>query len=234
MKRRTVAGAALSAVLVVACNAVLGIDEAQVDSTFHPTTAAAGGSLCNQYCTLMQQNCGDPQHMQYTSFDVCMKICPMFEPGIAGADEGNTLACRITHAGRAKSIDPNVHCPHAGPLGLGHCGDTCEGFCLVDVTVCGTKAYGSEQACLDQCKAKSSTSYSYVQGTGINELQSGNTINCRLYHLESAVDPEFTEHHCPHTAQDSATCAPASVDGGAGDAADAATVPDVHDANAGG
>ena len=36
---------------------------------------------------------------------------------------GDSLGCRIYHSTVASSIDPSVHCPHAGPNGDGICAD---------------------------------------------------------------------------------------------------------------
>jgi hypothetical protein len=46
-----------------------------------------------------------------------------------------------------------------------------------------------------------------VGDAGDTTLESGNTLNCRLWHLETAyTSDEFGTFHCPHTRRVSSTC----------------------------
>jgi hypothetical protein len=121
----------------------------------------------------------------------------------------DSLACRTYHAGAAAG-DPDVHCRHAGPVGGGTCGDDpCGPYCLLDFAFCGdlpSPPFASETACRTACKAD----FNYLTvDAGDLTLAAGNTLNCRIYHLESAYEPDnptAKTTHCPHTAVQSATC----------------------------
>ena len=45
-----------------------------------------------------------------------------------GDTTGNTIGCRLYHAGAA-AADPVLHCPHAGPTGGNVCGSWCDNYC---------------------------------------------------------------------------------------------------------
>jgi len=105
-------------------------DNAQVTgSTAHclhagPSGDNVCGAWCTTYCDLVQQNCvGGNQ--QYASTSACMTACTGFSTsGNAGDVSGNTVQCRIYHAGVAGNpvgTNAATHCPHAGPTGGGVC-----------------------------------------------------------------------------------------------------------------
>lgn len=229
-----VAGASFG--LVAACNGILGIDEASVDPTFQSDAQAAhdgatggdgatpgdgatsdappSGTPCEAYCSAIMKNCTG-QFQQYLSMSTCLAMCPNFEFGREGDTSGNSLACRITHAALAATNGPAVHCPHAGPLGADTCGHPCEGFCLLDQARCGSldggAPYANELDCRTQC-----AQYTYTPGSEITS-ETGDSLNCRLWHLETAFNPGLEVPHCAHTAKKSDTCFGAS-DAGASDA----------------
>jgi hypothetical protein len=225
-----VASGALACVATtLACNAVLGINEAKLDRSLAVTDGASGNDgaggddaqiadagadtgdpySCDSYCTVIMNNCKVP-NQEYTTREVCLAMCSHFEPGVPGEQSNDSRACRVYHAGAAAG-DPAVHCRHAGPLGGGHCGEKpCESFCLLDFALCGGRADfpydGGEGTCRAQCPQ-----FSYLAGgdAGDLTLTSGDTLNCRLYHLESAYDvsnPAAQSTHCPHTGVQSPTC----------------------------
>src|SRR5262249_27622087 len=145
-----------SAMALTACNAVLGWDEA------HESAAAALGppeNTCTYYCALIMSTCtGDNQ--EYLNTDVCMKMCPSFDLGVAGDVSGDSLACPIYHA-MAAEMGPGVHCRHAGPLGGENCGtDPCVPFCSLTTSYCEPPTitsdkvpYTSPTDCINACKA---------------------------------------------------------------------------------
>jgi hypothetical protein len=207
---RSLAPLTLLAFVVVGCNAILGYDSATLETVVVDAGDDAGNpQSCNAYCTNIMANCTG-ENAEYINAFVCMQMCAQFDPGVAGDETGNSLACRIWHTTAAKS-DPTVHCRHAGPLGGGVCGtDPCSPFCTLDVALCSTQPsppYTGESACDSACDA-----FQYDQATNDGDLveSSGNTLNCRLYHLESAYDTpdnaQATSVHCPHTAVASAVC----------------------------
>lgn len=205
---------------LVGCNGILGIEEATVDlnvgrdaggaaSDAGSDSAAPPTDTCQLYCGKMQRNCVQTNE-QYISEAVCLAMCPKFESGSQGATEGNNLACRISHADLA-ATDPATHCPHAGPIGFGTCGASCDGFCLLTMSLCRTTSpapYTDEQDCRAKCTAGANGPFKFTPGTAIGFTTSGNTLNCRVYHLESAYDTRAgaKEEHCPHTGVISSTC----------------------------
>lgn len=204
-----------------ACNAVLGIEPAEIDPAAGDAAPTGAVTACSDYCTKIAKTCVGA-NKQYTAPDVCLAMCANLEPGAAGAVSGNSLACRLTHVGLAVN-DPVTHCPHAGPLGTGTCGTSCESFCLQDVALCrapNPRPYLDQGDCLTQCNAGASGSFRFVSGTSVDDegIQSTDSLNCRIYHLERAYEPTLASEHCPHTARVSTKCVGASVDAGVTDA----------------
>ena len=146
---------------------------------------------CNTYCTRIATNCTDV-NSQYSSMATCMASCTHFPVGTAADIAGNTLGCRIYHAGNA-ATDPVTHCIHAGPSGGGHCGDPCDGFCSLVVAECPAQ-YPSASDCATTCAGYATTAaYSAA-------VTSGNDLSCRIYHATAASTDPST--HCPHTGSD--------------------------------
>ena len=78
------------------------------------TAATGGGQTCADFCTLVAANCAGARD-PFTSATDCMTKCATVPVGMATDTMGNTLGCRIYHAGAAKSSNmPDVHCPHTG------------------------------------------------------------------------------------------------------------------------
>jgi hypothetical protein len=187
------------------CALVLGIEDANLDplggggqagsgsgSDASTVDAAGGEDGCALYCETVLSNC-QGEHAVYASPEICTATCAFFEPGTAGDASGNTVACRTRHATLARSTgEPGSHCPAAGPGGDGSCGSNCEGYCTVFMRAC-LDFFGSQAACLDDCA-------SAVPDLGgfDTSFTSGNSLQCRLYHVSAAsVDPAT---HCHHAA----------------------------------
>lgn len=158
-------------------------------------------ATCDSYCRTVNTNCVDANR-QYGNTPAeaargCMFTCVGFgwPAGSPGDTSGNTLACRAYHAGVAAG-DPAMHCPHAGPLGGGVCGDSqCADFCAANLAVCAgaNAAYASLADCMSACAALTDAGSSIASPT----TTTGNTLSCRLYHLsEATVDPAM---FCPQT-----------------------------------
>src|SRR6185437_15862660 len=88
------------------------------------------------------------------------------------------------------------------------CGtDPCDDFCVYAMQVCtgNNAAYASTQDCLQACHPNADAGYAgfpYLMGTDGGDIQSaGNTLNCRMYHLENFL---FTGDpiHCTHITVD--------------------------------
>jgi hypothetical protein len=168
----------------------------------------SGGTTvsCDSYCTLIMQNCANA-NAEYTDLNTCKAMCANFAVGDAGEQSGNSLACRLAHAGLAAG-NPAVHCRHAGPTGGGVCGtSTCTDWCELDRAQCPS-VYASQSDCETACAG-----FAVVADAGDIALVTGNTFNCRIYHLEAAYSDPTT--HCDHTAVVSARCKdPTPADGG--------------------
>ena len=207
---------AASAAAVVACNGLLGIGPASLADD-----AGTGGqpsATCQYYCDTIMQNCPTgTANAEYLSSDICMSMCPAFDSNNTIQDsKDDTLDCRIFNAQQAAK-NPNLYCRYAGPLGGGHCGaDPCQPFCTLDTTYCNGACVmvNGDNACRaivysspDVCEAACKQGFPYLVDAGDTALESTNTLNCRLWHLETAfANPENGEYHCPHTAVMSATC----------------------------
>jgi hypothetical protein len=176
---------------------------------------------CNAYCSAIHMACttttaadaGLAPDQQYPSDHVCATACSFLPEGMTTDASGDTVGCRTTHAGFALGT-PVPHCWHAGPLGYGGCGTSCEAFCKIDVGYCGagdagTTPFTSEAECMTACGAWATVmpgktgSFNAV-GDGI---MAGNTIECRMYYLELALmDRNAMGTNCPFTAAASTKC----------------------------
>lgn len=224
---RRLGGFVALALSIAACNSVLGIDEAKQD----PALLGVGGSggaggggggtggsspatPCDAYCDAIMSNCTGT-NQEYISRDVCMLMCAAFEPGVPGDTSNDSLECRKHYADLALA-EPNTRCKQAGPLGTGACGtDPCRTFCALDSFVCSkqvpppypdAKFPGTfEQSCQAAC-----ATFKVIPNVGELVLTGGDSLNCRVYHLEaaaaSASNPTAPETHCPHTIPVSAHC----------------------------
>jgi len=150
---------------------------------------------CSAYCTAMMQVCGTSgPNQQYLDLATCNAMCAKLTVGDAGVMTGNTLSCRVYHLSVAAQSAQNAttHCPHAGPYGFGQCGSECENFCALYSAQCGANTWGGN--CANQCpNINNLSSTSFIAATG-------NTLDCREYHLENAYQANNTNGagHCAH------------------------------------
>jgi hypothetical protein len=149
---------------------------------------------CASYCAGNLAAC-TAANSQWGSMQNCMDTCSHWIMGTMGDTTGNTLACRVSHTMLAQT-SPAAHCVHSGPTGGGQCGTTtCADFCPLENAICtNTYAANGANSCASLCPGFGTTGQAFSSAD-----QSGNTIECRFYHLtEAASDPTT---HCPHTAQ---------------------------------
>ncbi|HEU0033934.1 MAG TPA: hypothetical protein VFQ53_25070 [Kofleriaceae bacterium] len=189
----------LALVLVVGC----GNDKANPPDNPSPDAPNNNGSDaalppitldCASYCGAIQAACTGAL-AQYESMQTCLGTCEQFAVGTQNDTTGNTLGCRVYHTDFARQ-DAMTHCEHAGPSGGTMCGATIvEDFCSIAPTICPT------QWSANQCGNRASN----IPSMGPYSINStGNTIECRLYHLTLATTDPTT--HCPHTDVISTTC----------------------------
>ena len=151
---------------------------------------------CADYCAKIQASCragsGDGGgHAQYASSADCAMQCTTaagWPAGNLGDTTGNTIGCRLYHAGAAAS-DPVTHCPHAGPTGGDMCGSWCDNYCQLMAKNCsGANAVYDAAACMTKCPT--------IPSNGQPGDTSGNSVQCRIYHLGvAAANPTL---HCAH------------------------------------
>gem|GEM_PF-423280 len=184
---------------------VAGLDSPDSNDLHCPHGAEDGGGVCvdaaptcESYCTTVTANCtGD--NAQYADYDDCLAYCSteaQLPVGESGAVDGNSIGCREYHAEfAASSNDPDTHCPHAGPSGGGVCGTWCDNYChLADTNCTGGDALTFTTDCATDCAD--------FTATGDPGATSGDTVQCRIYHLGVAGDDAQggAAVHCPHGA----------------------------------
>lgn len=80
---------------------------------------ADGAPTCEAYCTEYLANCTGNLNLYKDEAD-CLDQCSHWYPGKADDAAGDTVGCRLYHAGVALT-DDELHCPHAGPGGADVC-----------------------------------------------------------------------------------------------------------------
>lgn len=209
------------------CAAIAGIDEARIDPKLRASStggktgasglgarAGAGGggtsnssgasdALCEEYCDLMMEYCGDPAsgYQQFESRGICMAFCAKLPRGVADDTLVNSVWCRVKQAQLAKTAasEAETNCQAAGPGSDDiTCGTKCATYCRLMREVCPTdfKAnYADDIACLAECRALPAPGPYDAKPVHDGKLK---TVNCRLYHLTVATVPELNSTHCPH------------------------------------
>jgi hypothetical protein len=165
----------------------------------------------------VSRNCTG-QNAQYASQAACERTCGLF-PAPFTAETNTAIGCRYAHAAAAQA-QPDLECGAAGPYAAGKCGDRCDVFCDLALAVCNGKDGARPHASFDECKlvceAYARTADKKVSPAGPS---SGNTRECRMYHLLAAV--ESPALHCPHVGSASPVCMDAPGPDGGADAGEA-------------
>ena len=84
------------------------------------TCVEAGAPTCEAYCTQYFSSCTADLNLYAGDMAACMTQCAPWWPGKMGDAGGDSIGCRLYHAGVAMA-DPGTHCPHAGPGGADVC-----------------------------------------------------------------------------------------------------------------
>jgi len=188
---------------------VAGSDPPDSAGIHCPHGAEDGGGVCvdpdptcANYCSSITSACtGD--NAQYASEQACLDYCNThgaLPVGDAGAQSGNSIACRIYHAGVAATGEDAaaIHCAHAGPSGGDVCGTWCTNYCHLAQTNCtgGNELFANVDDCTVACSA--------FEEDGAANAVDGDSVQCRIYHLGVAGDAGSggPETHCPHGAVD--------------------------------
>jgi hypothetical protein len=186
----------------LACCALLGAgcgddttSGSAIDMSIMHDLASGNAPTCAAYCAKVEMNCtasdGGTSHEQYASVSDCNTYCTTaaaWPAGATGDQSGNTIGCRLYHAGAA-AADPVTHCPHAGPTGGDVCGTWCDNYCQLMAKNCtGANAVYTAAMCMSKC--------AMIPTSGNVNDTTGDSIQCRIYHLgAAATDPVL---HCPH------------------------------------
>jgi hypothetical protein len=179
-----------------------------------------GGLSCLTYCSEVLADCTGA-NTQFESMQQCMNMCGDMDLGSETDTSGNTVGCRIYHVRKGVTDGPiGVHCKHAGPSGAGVCGERCDNLCSRATKLCveangvQSDAYESYDACMDLCVAVDGGTDGYAIDPLAELPATGNTVNCRIYHLANAykyiagseVNPDQLNAHCDHTREFSPVC----------------------------
>jgi hypothetical protein len=153
---------------------------------------------CEAYCTAVMANCTGTKNSQYADKDRCLAVCSNLTVGTADDKSGDTVGCRLYHAGAAKTEGADLHCPHAGMTGGKVCGATrCDAYCKLAWAQCMGKMppFTSEADCKTKCPEDK---FSATAAGGELDQAKG-TLNCMQYHLQAAYQSAAASGtHCPH------------------------------------
>jgi hypothetical protein len=171
------------------CEGVLGIEDAELD----PLLGQGGGApaVCETYCETVAASCAGEDAV-YINRDTCLAFCSHLPEGQPGDAVGDTVYCRLSQAQLAAATgEPRVHCPLAGPGGGDTCGENCESYCVVFEQVCSARfeqSYAGPSDCISQCRSDLVDIGDYDVS-----MQSGDTLQCRLWHLSADWAPAADE-----------------------------------------
>jgi cysteine-rich repeat protein len=173
----------------VQCRMYHGVVAASDAVTHCPHASATGGGVCGSYCDvycgLMGDNCGDT----YADEEACQAACAdLSAEGSAGDVDGNSVQCRIYHAGVPAVADAAVHCPHSGELGGGVCGTYCDYYCDQMDENC-PESYADRDSCQASC--------ALFPADAPEGSIDGNSVQCRIYHGGAPATADGALH-CPH------------------------------------
>jgi len=164
-----------------------------------PSGNGACGSKCDNYCAISAKTCSGTNSL-YSDAPTCMGFCSSLPNGNINDTSGNTVDCRIYHALAASVTGDVSHCPHASHSGGTLCGSYCDVYCQLAIDHCtgANMIYTDKAACMSACTP--------IAATGKPGDTSGDTIQCRIYHLGAAKALNDAATHCPHGKVSSATC----------------------------
>jgi hypothetical protein len=120
-----------------------------------------------------------------------------FPEGTPADTSVNTIGCRTRQAQTATGLEGDAlseHCEAAGPSGADECGSWCENYCYLALSNCSgeNELYSSEGTCETDCLL--------MPRDGDVGDTSGDTVQCRIYHLGVAGSDgdASAATHCPH------------------------------------
>ncbi len=158
---------------------------------------------CDAYCDLVTATCKG-EHMQYANKAECLAVCALLPLGQGGEKDTSSVGCRQVYADSPARTDSVKYCAAAGPFGGNLCGDRCTAFCQLTLAACapdaGKPPFKSNADCQAAC---AELPFTDAGGEGLDGPVDGNTLNCRLYHLRTAIKDA---NYCVNLAPDSGMC----------------------------
>jgi hypothetical protein len=208
LTKRSLLVASLAVLLGTGCVQIIDIQDATCDPVVadcpNETSALTPNALCHEYCDTVANACSGEASV-YSGTELCLAVCEKLPPGKAGDEFKNTAACRLEQARivERQHGEDLSQCPAAGPGGEALpddggplCGSACEAFCTIYMKTCTDpeqfKVFEDEAECLDDCATVPDL------GGYSTAISSGNTLQCRLWHVTAAADSPYP--HCNHAA----------------------------------
>lgn len=152
---------------------------------------------CAGYCAATFASCtGD--NAQWDSMADCLAYCgdAGWDAGTPGATSGNTIACRIYHAGVAGMPGMALaHCPHTGPSGGGVCGT------LTFLTAAGTRVDRMGMPAVSTALIPAARKNAYNDASPTDDLATSGTPPVPMFYadlagslaaLHTALDDDLT------------------------------------------
>jgi hypothetical protein len=173
--------------------------ESCTDSAIGP----ANNRACDSFCEQSQRICSGSLG-QYTNMIQCVRSC-LALPNVTEApypSSGDSLQCRFHHLQEAATSDAMAqeHCAYTGLYDdSGVCGSVAESMCDLSLTACNSTSmvqYSSRDQCISATTAFPRDSI----GTLAVPVVSGNSLECRLYHAQLAIQSTaLANEHCYYT-----------------------------------
>lgn len=162
-------------------------DASACDSASIGGGTECGFNVCDEYCFLINRDCGD----SFSSPEQCLQACAAIPTG-GSAQGGNSIECRLAQI----SQNPDA-CNAASVASDGTCGSACDGYCAQVMANCtGAEAiFASVEECTQACAFMPVGDFDDWRKSA-NGL---NSVMCRAYHASApaSVNPAT---HCAHAA----------------------------------
>jgi hypothetical protein len=179
-------------------HATVAVSTQDLSHCLHTSVSTNGvcGSKCENYCYVYGKTCtGKVVGVSKNDGADCLTHCAALNStaGTVKDTSGNTVDCRAYHS-VASFNDAQTHCYHASISGNDTCGLWCDVFCDMALKVCtaGNTVFADRTTCMTNCSAMSKG--------GKPGDQTGDSLQCRIYHLGVANSPGAGNlaTHCPH------------------------------------
>jgi len=173
---------------------------------------AAATPSCSAWCAAIFnstfQSVCNTTTPDFNTQDNCNSWCNSTNQtlGNDGDVSGNTLGCRIYHAGvAAGSTPPTAHCDHASMMGGDTCGTRCEAYCQNAMYGPCVGSYGSMSDCMTVCATFPTSNPAFPNNAPGADIAANlpatnwaNNVQCRNYHAAFPSMFGQMDAHCAH------------------------------------